>query len=295
MGDIIVIIIICEIITIVIRTESTITIDNLLIAIRGHITETMLVAEATTIEALRQVGLLRAFAALLHLFDGIVRRDKSRTSKPPCNSRAPLPLFIPDFPGRRGGDRRDLAGPSPYHRSGPPDNGHSDSGPRGGGGGGDRRGGRGGGGPEGPPGVSLLVRNIAPDITTADLQNAFGRIGVIRDVYVPRDYHSQQPRGFAFIEYATPEMARDAKNEMNRFVIKGHEIEVVFAQERRKTPGEMRGRSADAPDDDRAAPPSRSGDRGGGGGGGRGGGGSGFERYVCNCVVVSCCLSVVFR
>ena len=190
--------------------------------------------------------------------------------------------FIPDFQGRRGGDRRDLAGPPPYHRSGsgPPDNGHSDSGPRGGGGG-DRRGGRGGGGPEGPPGVSLLVRNIAPDITTADLQNAFGRIGVIRDVYVPRDYHSQQPRGFAFIEYATPEMAREAKHEMNRFVIKGHEIEVVFAQERRKTPGEMRGRSADAPDDDRAAPPSRSGDRGDRGGGR--GGGSGFERYVFTC------------
>ena len=176
-----------------------------------------------------------------------------------------------------------MGGPPPYHRagSGPPDNGHLDNGPRGG----DRRGGRGGGGPEGPPGVSLLVRNIAPDITTADLQNAFGRIGVIRDVYVPRDFHSQQPRGFAFIEYATPEMAREAKHEMNRFVIKGHEIEVVFAQERRKTPGEMRGRSVEpAESDSRAAPSSRSGDRGSGGGGGArsGGSGSGFERYVCS-------------
>jgi FUS-interacting serine-arginine-rich protein 1 len=172
--------------------------------------------------------------------------------------------------------------PPPYHRagSGPPDNG-----PRGDRRGGGRSGGGGGGGPEGPPGVSLLVRNIAPDITTSDLQNAFGRIGVIRDVYVPRDFHSQQPRGFAFIEYATPEMAREAKHEMNRFVIKGHEIEVVFAQERRKTPGEMRGRSVEPPEtESRAAPSSRSGDRGGGGGGGGGrSGSSGFERYVCSC------------
>jgi FUS-interacting serine-arginine-rich protein 1 len=74
------------------------------------------------------------------------------------------------------------------------------------------------------------------------LQQAFGRIGELRDVYIPRDFHSQQPKGFAFIEYATAEMAKEARDEMNRFVIKGREIEVVFAQERRKTPNEMRGR-----------------------------------------------------
>lgn len=87
-----------------------------------------------------------------------------------------------------------------------------------------------------------MVRNIAPDITTQDLQRAFGHIGDVRDVYIPRDYHSQQPKGFAFIEYATPEMAREARDEMDRFRIKDRVLEVVFAQERRKTPTEMRGR-----------------------------------------------------
>lgn len=108
-------------------------------------------------------------------------------------------------------------------------------------------GGGGGGGErvrrdEGPPGVSLLIRNVSPDITTQDLQHAFGRIGEIRDVYIPRDYHSQQPKGFAFIEYATAALAAAARDEMDRFVIKGRSLEVVFAQERRKTPNEMRGR-----------------------------------------------------
>ena len=37
-------------------------------------------------------------------------------------------------------------------------------------------------------------------------------------------------------------MAAEAREEMNHFNIKGREIEVVFAQERRKTPNEMRGR-----------------------------------------------------
>jgi FUS-interacting serine-arginine-rich protein 1 len=100
---------------------------------------------------------------------------------------------------------------------------------------------------EGPPGVSLLVRNVHGDINTADLQQAFSRIGEVRDVYIPRDYHSQQPKGFAFIEYATPEMAREAREEMDRFSIKGRQLEVVFAQERRKTPNEMRGRAGEPP------------------------------------------------
>lgn len=51
-----------------------------------------------------------------------------------------------------------------------------------------------------------------------------------------------QPKGFAFIEYANPALAAEAREEMNQFVIKGQALEVVFAQERRKTPNEMRGR-----------------------------------------------------
>jgi RNA recognition motif-containing protein len=90
---------------------------------------------------------------------------------------------------------------------------------------------------------------------------AFGRIGEVRDVYIPRDFHSQQPKGFAFIEYATAEMAREAREEMNKFLMRGMELEVVYAQEKRKTPNEMRGRVVDGSD-----------------GGGRRGRGDDFQR-----------------
>ena len=113
--------------------------------------------------------------------------------------------------------------------------------------------------------MSLLVRNISPEISTQDLQMAFGRMGEVRDIYIPRDFHSQQPKGFAFIEYATPEMAREARDEMDRFLMKGRELEVVYAQEKRKTPNEMRGRVVDG---------SQRRGRGGGGGGG----GDDFQR-----------------
>jgi hypothetical protein len=95
---------------------------------------------------------------------------------------------------------------------------------------------------EGPPGVSLLIRNIAPQLTTDELRSAFARIGEIRDVYIPQDYHSKQPKGFAFIEYADAASAAEAREEMDRFAMHGRELEVVFAQEKRKTPNEMRGR-----------------------------------------------------
>ena len=174
--------------------------------------------------------------------------------------------------GPYGDPFHDSAGPGPYGppggRGGPPP----------------RRGGERRRREEGPPGVSLLVRNISPDATTADLQRAFGKIGEVRDVYIPRDYHSQQPKGFAFIEYADPEMAREARDEMDRFPIKGRELEVVFAQERRKTPGEMRVRGGAPGERERGGAPSSGRGRGGGGDRGRGGdrdrgrGGRNFER-----------------
>jgi len=206
------------------------------------------------------------------------RRGRSRSRSPPRRSYRDSPprrSFSPDRGGPRGGYRdRDMGygpppgrGPPPrdygrgYHdgppppydrhyddrgfrcpppgyRGGPPPGGPPGGPPRGGGGGGRRRREPN----EAVPGVSLLVRNVSPDITTQDLQRAFGRIGEIRDVYIPRDYHSQQPKGFAFIEYATAAQAEEARDEMHHFFIKGRELEVVFAQEKRKTPNEMRGR-----------------------------------------------------
>jgi len=94
------------------------------------------------------------------------------------------------------------------------------------------------------------VRNISPDIRPEDLQNAFGKIGEVRDVYIPRDFHSQQPKGFAFVEFATPDQAKEARNEMDSFTMKGRVLEVVYAQERRKTPHEMRGRVVDGDSED---------------------------------------------
>ncbi|XP_047090621.1 serine/arginine-rich SC35-like splicing factor SCL33 [Lolium rigidum] len=88
--------------------------------------------------------------------------------------------------------------------------------------------------------TSLLVRNLRRDCRPDDLRRPFGKFGRVKDVYLPRDYHTQEPRGFGFIQYCDPEDAADAKYYMDGQVLLGREITVVFAEENRKKPDEMR-------------------------------------------------------
>uniref|UniRef100_H3G6N7 RRM domain-containing protein n=2 Tax=Phytophthora ramorum TaxID=164328 RepID=H3G6N7_PHYRM len=49
---------------------------------------------------------------------------------------------------------------------------------------------------------SLLVRNLSPETSQDELRRAFSRrAGDILDVYIPKEFHSSRPRGFAFIEF----------------------------------------------------------------------------------------------
>ncbi|KAG6498816.1 hypothetical protein ZIOFF_038565 [Zingiber officinale] len=90
---------------------------------------------------------------------------------------------------------------------------------------------------------SLLVRNIPLTCRPEDLRVPFERFGPVRDVYMPKDYYSGEPRGFAFIEFVDPYDASEAQYHMNRQVFGGREIAVVVAAESRKRPEDMRKRA----------------------------------------------------
>ncbi|KAJ1277344.1 hypothetical protein BS78_05G287700 [Paspalum vaginatum] len=117
-------------------------------------------------------------------------------------------------------------------RSPPPRRGY-------GGGGGGGRGGR--GGDHGS--VSLLVRNIPLRCRPEELRAPFERFGPVRDVYLPRDYHTGEPRGFGFVEFVDAYDAAEAQYHMNRQMFSGREITVVLAADTRKRPEEMRRRT----------------------------------------------------
>lgn len=50
----------------------------------------------------------------------------------------------------------------------------------------------------------------------------------------------RDPRGFGFVQFVDPNDVADAKYEMDGYILFGRELTVVFAEENRKKPSEMR-------------------------------------------------------
>ncbi|XP_044462589.1 serine/arginine-rich SC35-like splicing factor SCL30 isoform X2 [Mangifera indica] len=90
---------------------------------------------------------------------------------------------------------------------------------------------------------SLLVRNIPLDCRPEELRIPFERFGLVRDVYIPKDYYTGEPRGFAFVQFVDPYDASEAQYHMNGKRFAGREISVVVAAETRKRPEDMRQRA----------------------------------------------------
>ncbi|CAK9215379.1 unnamed protein product [Sphagnum troendelagicum] len=88
--------------------------------------------------------------------------------------------------------------------------------------------------------TSLLVRNIPRDCRPEDLRIPFERYGVIKDVYLPKDYYTGELRGFGFVQFLEAGDAAEAQYNLDHQVIGGREVTVVFAEENRKKPQEMR-------------------------------------------------------
>ncbi|XP_030645074.1 serine and arginine rich splicing factor 10b isoform X2 [Chanos chanos] len=91
-----------------------------------------------------------------------------------------------------------------------------------------------------PPNTSLFIRNISDESRPEDLRREFGRYGPIVDVYIPVDFYSRRPRGFAYIMFEDVRDAEDALHNLDRKWVCGRQIEIQFAQGDRKTPNQMK-------------------------------------------------------
>ncbi|KAK1282149.1 Serine/arginine-rich splicing factor 33 [Acorus calamus] len=104
--------------------------------------------------------------------------------------------------------------------------------------------------------TSLLVRNLHHDCRPEDLRRPFGQFGPLKDIYLPKDYYTGEPRGFGFVQYVDPADAAEAKYQMDGQIFRGRELTVVFAEENRKRPADMRARER-SPSPGRYSPPRR--------------------------------------
>ncbi|CAG8452828.1 9738_t:CDS:2 [Rhizophagus irregularis] len=88
---------------------------------------------------------------------------------------------------------------------------------------------------------SLFVSGLSRRTTIEDLEPIFREFGRLKDVYIPRDYYTREPRGFAYIEYYDERDCEEAYRH-GTVILHGRELTVEFARGSRKTPREMRGK-----------------------------------------------------
>lgn len=78
----------------------------------------------------------------------------------------------------------------------------------------------------------LYVGNLAYDVTDEDLRNAFASHGKVSSATVVRDRHSNQSKGFGFVEMNSRSEAQSAIRALNGEELKGRAINVNEARPR---------------------------------------------------------------
>ncbi|MBX3463053.1 MAG: RNA-binding protein [Planctomycetes bacterium] len=125
-------------------------------------------------------------------------------------------------------------------------------------------------------GKRLYVGNLPYDADEASLRATFGTDGrTVERVHIVLDRETQRPRGFAFVEMATEEQARQAIAALDGTLFGTRQLRVTEAEERRPAgPGGPRGPGGPGGPPRADRPPAGGAPRFAGGAGGPSGGGS---------------------
>lgn len=89
--------------------------------------------------------------------------------------------------------------------------------------------------------VSLHVSGFKENTRPSDLAALFEPHGRIDDIYIPKDYYTGHPRGFAYVQYHNEDDSRRVYESGETFTLDGRRLDIQYAQGRRKTPNQMRG------------------------------------------------------
>jgi RNA recognition motif-containing protein len=92
----------------------------------------------------------------------------------------------------------------------------------------------------------LFVGNLSYQTMENDLQNYFAQAGVITSVNLMLDKITGKSRGFAFIEYSTPEDANKAVEQFHNKEFQGRTLTVNIARAREERPQRWSGGRDDA-------------------------------------------------
>lgn len=82
----------------------------------------------------------------------------------------------------------------------------------------------------------LFVGNLSYKTGEQDLKDYFSQAGVVTSVNLMVDKFTGKSRGFAFIEFATPEEAQRAVDQFNSKEFQGRTLTVNIARPREERP-----------------------------------------------------------
>jgi RNA recognition motif-containing protein len=78
----------------------------------------------------------------------------------------------------------------------------------------------------------LFVGNLSFNTSQADLEALFATAGEVREVAIPTDRETGQPRGFGFVTMGDASAANAAISQLNGATLDGRVLRVNEAQER---------------------------------------------------------------
>jgi cold-inducible RNA-binding protein len=82
----------------------------------------------------------------------------------------------------------------------------------------------------------VFVGNLSFETTDTELREMFSAAGEVVNVSIPTDRMGGRPRGFAFVEFASPEHATAAIEQFNGKELRGRNLRVDAAGERPSGP-----------------------------------------------------------
>ncbi len=83
----------------------------------------------------------------------------------------------------------------------------------------------------------IFVGNLNFDTTRSEIENLFGEVGEVVDVFLPTDRDTGRPRGFAFVEFAEGGSVSEAIARFDGYELSGRSLRVNEAEERRPRVG----------------------------------------------------------
>lgn len=92
----------------------------------------------------------------------------------------------------------------------------------------------------------LFVGNLSYQTMENDLQDYFAQAGVVTSVNLMLDKMTGKSRGFAFVEFATPEEAVKAVEQFHNKEFQGRTLTVNVARPREERPARWSGNRGEA-------------------------------------------------